>query len=129
MKIVSTILFMTVGVIVLVLNLYPRPQTLFDIAKEKQDHKTLAQIFLQNNDYLRAKEEFKLAGIDFITEPEIVMAEITKWEKLIIKYPNYRDGYIKLAILYWKISDFDKTKNFLSRALELDPNHPLPELP
>lgn len=57
-------------------------------------------------------------------EINITKMEIEKWEKITTNYPNYRDGYLKLANLYWKLFDEDKTNYFLEQVRQLDPNLP-----
>lgn len=52
-----------------------------------------------------------------------VEQEITKWEEVVNKTPTYRDGYLKLATLYWKLKDDEKAKTALNRAIEIDPNY------
>ncbi len=117
--------FIFVFLFILILNLVPQQTTAFDLAKQRQDHKMLAQIFLQNNDYDLAKKE----DPGLITDLDKTVEEIKRWEKIINKYPNYRDGYIQLAILNWRVFRETESRSFLSRARELDPNHPLPVLP
>lgn len=55
--------------------------------------------------------------------PKKVRNEVLFWQKITEEMPGYRDAYIKLAILSWKIHrDFD-AKKYLSKALEIDPNN------
>ena len=49
--------------------------------------------------------------------------EITYWEEIINKTPTYRDGYLKLATLYWKLNEDEKAKTALNKATEIDPNY------
>ncbi|MEK7127842.1 MAG: hypothetical protein AAB838_03930 [Patescibacteria group bacterium] len=61
-----------------------------------------------------------------IVDPQIALtkANIIYWEKITTNYPNYRDGYFKLAVLNWKLFNEDKTRFFLQQVAELDPNYP-----
>ncbi|MEK7565745.1 MAG: hypothetical protein AAB506_01715 [Patescibacteria group bacterium] len=56
-------------------------------------------------------------------EYEMVSQEIGKYEEMVNKYPGYRDAYIKLAILNWKIYKNDEAKRYLEMALAIDPNN------
>lgn len=48
--------------------------------------------------------------------------EILYWEGVVEKTPTYRDGYLKLATLYWQLHDDKKAKENLDKASEVDPN-------
>lgn len=52
-----------------------------------------------------------------------IEAEIKQWEEVVAKTPTYRDGYLKLATLYWKLRQDDKAKEALENAKEIDPNY------
>ncbi len=56
---------------------------------------------------------------------EKVKKEIIFWQKTVEEFPGYRDGYLKLAILNWKIYQNDEAKNFLEKARTVDPNNRL----
>lgn len=47
------------------------------------------------------------------------------WKQIITKYPDYRDGYIRLSQISYDLKLFDETKLYIERAKELDPNNPL----
>lgn len=51
-----------------------------------------------------------------------VVREIEYWEKTIEKYKNFRDAYFQLAVLNYRLGNFEKAKSFLQKTLELDPN-------
>ncbi|MDO8515406.1 MAG: hypothetical protein Q7S14_02815 [bacterium] len=57
-------------------------------------------------------------------DPQIALtkANIIYWEKITTNYPNYRDGYFKLAVLNWKLFNEEKTTYYLGLVRELDPN-------
>jgi tetratricopeptide (TPR) repeat protein len=55
-------------------------------------------------------------------KPEDIRQMITSWEKIIAAKPNYRDGYLQLALLHYKLFENEKAKEYLQQALELDPN-------
>lgn len=55
-------------------------------------------------------------------EKRKIEAEITEWEKILEKYPGYRDVYLRLVVLNWQINNEEKAKEHLQKAKELDPN-------
>lgn len=55
-------------------------------------------------------------------KPEDIRRMIASWEKIISAKPNYRDGYLQLAVLYYQVFENEKAKENLEKALELDPN-------
>lgn len=55
-------------------------------------------------------------------ERQEVISKIGKWEEIINKYKDYRDGYFQLAILEYRLRNFDKAKFYLKKTLDLDPN-------
>ena len=138
-KVVLAILF--IGL--LSYNLYPTPLSTFDKAKnevlERQDDanakENLAKIYLENNDWTTAEEivnriirnseqsqEIK-NKIEFQkNEPERIKNEIIKWDKIVFDYPNFRDGFLKLAVLNWQIYNQDLSRWYWQKAFELDPN-------
>lgn len=56
-------------------------------------------------------------------ERKQVEDEIVRWELIVQQIPTYRDGYIKLATLYWKVRDDEKAKIALTKAYQIDPNY------
>lgn len=52
-----------------------------------------------------------------------VEREIKEWEEIVNKTPTYRDGYLKLATLYWRLHEDEKVKENLDIARHLDPNY------
>ncbi|MBI2032276.1 MAG: hypothetical protein HYT09_01380 [Candidatus Levybacteria bacterium] len=59
---------------------------------------------------------------DRIEKKEKLIEERIFWENVVKKYPDYRDGYFNLAILEYRLQDFNKTEEYLNKALRLDPN-------
>jgi tetratricopeptide (TPR) repeat protein len=60
-----------------------------------------------------------------IFEPEKIRGEIERWEKIVDERSDYRDGYLKLAVLYWRLGEEVKARENLDKALEIDPNYDL----
>lgn len=54
---------------------------------------------------------------------EPIEKEIAQWEQIVQETPTYRDGYLKLATLYWKLHEDGKAKAALDEAQKIDPNY------
>ena len=50
------------------------------------------------------------------------LQEINFWEENLSKYPEYRDAYFRLAVLYYEVGDFEKSESYLNRVFLLDPS-------
>jgi len=53
---------------------------------------------------------------------KIIEEKILCWQKILKKYPGYRDIYLRLALLNWQINNKNQAKIYLQKAKELDPN-------
>ncbi len=53
---------------------------------------------------------------------EEILKDIKEWEKVVNKYPDYKDGYLQLAILELKRKNFNMSKLYLEKVFNLDPN-------
>lgn len=101
-------------------------------------HFLLAQEFLKNNDLIKARQEL-LVGLmvspensdlleqlklveTLIHKPRDIASEISKWRKIVLDKPDYRDGYFRLAVSYYQIFDEEMAKRNILKTLELDPN-------
>ena len=51
-----------------------------------------------------------------------VLNQIAFWQSEVKIHPNYRDGYMSLALLNFQLREFDETRKNLDKALKLDPN-------
>jgi tetratricopeptide (TPR) repeat protein len=114
-------------------------------------HLELAKIFLKTNQFEKAEKELlitkslqqlnnriaeqsRVLGVSdtleklwqqkHYSDPKDIKKLISGWEEVLEKYPDYRDGYLQLAYLYYKIYQDEKVKENLTKALELDPNFP-----
>jgi len=56
-------------------------------------------------------------------EKAVILSQILTWESITDKYQGYKDGYLQLAVLEYRLGAFDKVKTFLDKALYLDPNY------
>lgn len=57
------------------------------------------------------------------SDPKDIKRLITAWEKIVEEKPGYRDGYLQLAYLHYKLYENEKAKEYLEKAIELDPNY------
>lgn len=55
-------------------------------------------------------------------ERKEIISEILYWQGIVDKYKDYRDAYFQLAILEYRLKNFDKAKFYLSKTLLIDPN-------
>lgn len=122
----------------------------FEIAKEEvllnpfnaNSHYRLAKKFVATNQYSLAETELYQAIINSqsneeslqyfeeLKQIENIKNEPTKirtislfWQKIINQNSHYRDGYLQMAILNWKLYRPFDTAKFLSLAKEVDPNN------
>lgn len=127
------------------------PKNQFQQAKEHlvqnpndfQAHLILAQEFLKNNQFKQAEKELlaiqasstQVLGEDnnfnlerlwqkkHYSDPKDIRQLIAGWEKVVVEKPDYRDAYLQLAWLHYQIFENEKAKNYLQKALILDPNY------
>lgn len=50
----------------------------------------------------------------------------THWEKIVSDSPTYRDGYLQLAAIEYKLQNPLVAKHYLGKVLDIDPNFELP---
>jgi hypothetical protein len=48
-----------------------------------------------------------------------------KWEEMVARYPDYRDGYVQLAINSLQLGDKQVAKKWMEKVMEIDPNYEL----
>lgn len=115
------------------------PKSLFELSKETAQqnpsaashHLFLAQQLLTTNQFTQAETEARLAANEETlqkiqevkNQPEDIKGQIRFWQEVIDQFPNYRDAYIKLAILNWKIYRSFEAKRNLEKAFQIDPNN------
>lgn len=56
------------------------------------------------------------------TEKEQIIKNAEFWKNVTIEKPNYRDAYMEVAILEYRLGNINETKLYLEKALVLDPN-------
>ncbi len=122
------------------------------LVKNPQDlaaHLILAEEFLNNHQIQEAEKELALARQieeDFgfqnnqvlgettdtqleklgqqieESDPKKINTLINEWEKIVAQKPDYRDGYLRLALYHYKLYDKNLAWMYLQKAQELDPN-------
>lgn len=69
---------------------------------------------IKDNRVLGAKSENQ--------ELSLLVKEFYYWEDLIKKQPSYRDGYLKLSLLAYKLDDIESAFYYIDKTLLIDPN-------
>lgn len=79
--------------------------------------------------YNSINEAHRELGQRYETNEQIkkIEEQINYWEKVVKQRNGYRDGYLELAILNYKLGRILTTKEYLERAKELDPNNEMVE--
>ncbi len=55
-------------------------------------------------------------------QKQTIVSQISYWQKVVKKQEGYRDGYFMLAVLEYQIKNFSKSKEYLRKAMIIDPN-------
>ena len=58
--------------------------------------------------------------LDF--EREKITKELNFWQSFVAKHQDYRDAYLQLAILEYRLRDVNKARFYLNKSLAIDPN-------
>lgn len=61
----------------------------------------------------------KILGLQSQVKAEQMKA--FEWEQILLQKPDYRDGWLQLAVIYYKLGDKEKAKSSFERAKALDP--------
>lgn len=120
------------------------------LAKNPNDFEThlqLAEAFLNNNQFEEAEKTLLLAQKQLDNADNKVLGEqtsqkfeelwqrkhyldpkdirklIAAWGEIIRERPYYRDGYLQLAYFHYLIFENETAKEYLQKAIELDPNY------
>jgi hypothetical protein len=48
------------------------------------------------------------------------------WQDKIDHSPTYRDGYVQMAVVYYRLGDAENSKKLIEKVFQLDPNYELP---
>lgn len=101
-------------------------------------HFDLAKLFQSTNNWPDASKEFQIAlelspnweaakkelseTTTIIREPRKIRDETSFWENQVKLKPDYRDGWIQLAIRHYQLYEMEKAKTAINKAFEIDPN-------
>ena len=99
-SIILTVVFLTLSVVVL-FNLFEE-QAISQFGQTTQE---------------KQLEEQQTAEVEKLQE------EVLLWQEQLADKPDYRDAYLKLAVLNWKLRRHFEAWKFLQAALALDPNN------
>lgn len=100
----------------------------------------LIEIYLKNNQFIEAEDELekleslkgakKLSGAiaalwqtKYREDPKELEKQSDQWEEMLASRPDYRDGWLKLTLLYLKLGENEKAQKTLETALSLSPNY------
>jgi len=56
-------------------------------------------------------------------ERDLIINQIKKWHSVAEKHKGYRDAYFQIALLEYRLGNFDKSREYLTKTLLLDPNY------
>ena len=45
------------------------------------------------------------------------------WQGIIKKFPDFKDAYLQLAVLEFRLKNYDKARFYCDKALFLDPEY------
>lgn len=98
-------------------------------------HLILAKEFLKNNQFEKAEKELFMAQEQkpnsklenlwikkYYSDSKDIKKLIQAWEGTLAEKPDYRDAYLHLAWLHHQTYEDQKAKEYLEKAIELDPN-------
>lgn len=57
-----------------------------------------------------------------LSERDTVKKQQVYWQGIVKTYPDYRDGYVMLSVLDYKLGEKNQAKIDINKALEIDPN-------
>jgi len=107
---------------------------------------TLAENYLETAEVAASESDYELAkklysqGMKFVGNDERVLGLASKvweliypekvlemkieyWKSVVAEQPTYRDGLLKLAILYMRVDDKEQSKEYWGKAARIDPNN------
>ncbi|MBM3208734.1 hypothetical protein FJZ40_00370 [Candidatus Shapirobacteria bacterium] len=129
------------------LAIFSIPKSRFEQAKETvakdptdlEAHLILAEEFLKNNQFQKAQGELETILQSRASEetasraaalwqykeennPADLKNLIAQWQKILEDKPDYRDGWLRLALYNLKLGKTDEAKAALENARTIDPN-------
>jgi len=52
-----------------------------------------------------------------------IVSQINTWQSIIKKYKDFKDGYLQIAVLEYRLGDYNKARVYCDKALLLDPEY------
>ncbi len=108
---------------------------LLDTPRDLNSQLKLTEIFLENHQFEEAEKILLSTGKNqndsqvkelwqqkYLSDPEDIQKLIAFWEKIIEEKPDYRDAYLQLTVLHYKLWQNEKAQDYLKKALVVDPN-------
>lgn len=56
---------------------------------------------------------------------DAMLQEYAYWQSAISTHPEYRDGYVQLAILAYELKKYTEANMYITKISAIDPNYPL----
>ncbi|MCL4354869.1 hypothetical protein M1349_05410 [Patescibacteria group bacterium] len=75
-------------------------------------------VFVGMDVYQKSQRYFELSY-----QKENIRQEISGLEKKIQTYPSFKEGYLRLAILEYRLGNINKSRKYIRKAVLLDPNY------
>lgn len=60
--------------------------------------------------------------VEIENKNKVLNSQVKYWQDLVSKDKGYRDGYFMLSVLEYQLKDLSKAKEYLEKAIEIDPN-------
>jgi tetratricopeptide (TPR) repeat protein len=57
------------------------------------------------------------------SEQATIISQIKSWQGIIKDYPNFKDAYLQIAVLEYRLKNYERSKEFCNKALLLDPEY------
>lgn len=58
-----------------------------------------------------------------LVQKEKLLKEDRFWKEALIKYPDYRDGYVASAKVEYQLENSQNSLNLINKSLSIDPNY------
>lgn len=84
----------------------------------------LAVRFFQQQGGLPGISPLSDAGEFLVPRHDSLQGEVERWEAILAQQPDYRDGHLQLAALFFRLGQDQEAVNHWREAWRLDPTHP-----
>lgn len=105
--------------------------TLAEIAADSDDWRVARTEYEQALNHGEPKAQARIAGTNSYFEVvgrkvfavRLILKEIKEWKTILEEQPGYRDGHLRLALLYYQLSNYDLAVLHWRTSWSLDPNN------